>query len=47
MTQNDIIVQKYYVRHSFENVIKINIEGQRYEIRDTSLRECLEWEETA
>ena len=34
---NVIIVQKYYMRHSFENVTKINIEGQSYEIRDTAL----------
>ena len=44
---NDIIVQTYYVWHSFENVVVLNTEGQIYEFRDTALKECVLWEETA
>lgn len=44
---NDIIVQKYCVWHSFENVVVLNTEGQIYEVRDTSLKECVLWEERA
>jgi hypothetical protein len=34
-----------FVWHSFENAIKLNAEGQSYEVGDTALKECVQWEE--